>query len=107
MPLDASLNVTEGRVVAEEARAIMASMGVRSIDELIAANLGVDDIARHIGVDSLGYLSLEGMLGAVPGGPDGFCHACFSGDYPTPPPSDLPSGDPSPDPDAGRTSPRP
>ena len=56
--------------------------------ELIAANLAHDDIARHIGVDSLGYLSLEGMLAAVPGGPDGFCHACFSGDYPTPPPSD-------------------
>jgi amidophosphoribosyltransferase len=59
-----------------------------SREELIAANLGVEDIARHIGVDSLGYLSLEGMLGAVPGGPDGFCHACFSGDYPTPPPAD-------------------
>jgi amidophosphoribosyltransferase len=56
--------------------------------ELIAANMTTDEIARHIGVDSLGYLSLDGMLGAVPGGPDGFCHACFSGDYPTPPPSD-------------------
>jgi amidophosphoribosyltransferase len=56
--------------------------------ELIAANMTTDEIARHIGVDSLGYLSLEGMLAAVPGGPDGFCHACFSGDYPTPPPSD-------------------
>jgi amidophosphoribosyltransferase len=56
--------------------------------ELIAANLTLDEIARHIGVDTLGYLSLEGMLGAAPGGPDGFCHACFSGDYPTPPPSD-------------------
>ncbi len=59
-----------------------------SREELIAANLSVDEIARHIGVDSLGYLSLEGMLAAVPGGPHGFCHACFSGDYPTPPPTD-------------------
>ena len=59
-----------------------------SREELIAANLTVDEIARHIGVDSLGYLSLDGMLGAVPGGPHGFCHACFSGDYPTPPPAD-------------------
>ncbi|HKV51550.1 MAG TPA: amidophosphoribosyltransferase [Gemmatimonadaceae bacterium] len=59
-----------------------------SRDELIAANLSVDDIARHIDVDSLGYLSLDGMLAAVPGGPGGFCHACFSGDYPTPPPAD-------------------
>jgi amidophosphoribosyltransferase len=59
-----------------------------SREELIAANLDVDEIARHIGVDSLGYLSLDGMLSAVPGGPDGFCHACFSGAYPTPPPAD-------------------
>jgi amidophosphoribosyltransferase len=57
-------------------------------EELIAANLSVDEIAKHIGVDTLGYLSLDGMLNAVPDGPDGFCHACFSGDYPTPPPSD-------------------
>ena len=57
-------------------------------EELIAANLGVDEIAAHLGVDSLGYLSLEGMLESVPGGPHGFCHACFSGDYPTPPPTD-------------------
>lgn len=59
-----------------------------SREELIAANLTVDEIARHLGVDSLGYLSLEGMLAAVPDGPSGFCHACFSGDYPTPPPTD-------------------
>jgi amidophosphoribosyltransferase len=56
-------------------------------DQLIAATNRVEEIARLIGVDSLGYLSLEGMLGAVPGGPDGFCHACFSGQYPTQPPS--------------------
>ena len=59
-----------------------------SRDELIAARLEVDDIAREIGADSLGYLSLEGMLESVPTGPAGFCHACFSGDYPTPPPTD-------------------
>ena len=59
-----------------------------SREELIAANLSVDEIARHVGVDSLGYLSLDGMLGSVPDGPHGFCHACFSGDYPTPPPTD-------------------
>ncbi len=59
-----------------------------SREDLIAANLSVDQIAKHIGVDSLGYLSIHGMLESVPGGPDGFCHACFSGDYPTPPPTD-------------------
>lgn len=57
-------------------------------EELIAANLTVDEIAETLGVDSLGYLSLDGMLESVPDGPDGFCHACFSGDYPTPPPAD-------------------
>ena len=56
-------------------------------EELIAANNSIDEIAKLIGVDSLGYLSLDGMLQAVPGGPDGFCHACFSGEYPTPAPS--------------------
>ena len=58
-------------------------------EELIAANHPIEEIARRIGVDSLGYLSLDGMLKAVPGGPGGFCHACFSGDYPTPPPLDA------------------
>ena len=57
-------------------------------EELIAAQHDIEGIATEIGVDSLGYLSLDGMLGAVPGGPDGFCHACFSGDYPTLPPTD-------------------
>ena len=57
-------------------------------EELIAANLDLEGIRQHLGVDSLGYLSLEGMLQSVPDGPHGFCHACFSGDYPTPPPTD-------------------
>lgn len=55
--------------------------------ELIAAQMSVGQIAKTIDVDSLGYLSLEGMLAAVPGGPTGFCDACFSGRYPTPPPA--------------------
>jgi amidophosphoribosyltransferase len=56
-------------------------------EELIAANFSVPEIATRIGVDTLGYLSLEGLLKAVPGGPEGFCHACFSGEYPTDPPT--------------------
>ena len=59
-----------------------------SREELIAANYTVPEIAEQLGVDSLGYISLDGMLESVPGGPHGFCHACFSGDYPTPPPTD-------------------
>jgi len=58
-------------------------------EELIAATHSFDEIRDYLGVDSLGYLSLEGMLAAA-GGPDrGFCHACFSGDYPTFSPEDL------------------
>ena len=57
-------------------------------EELIAANMSIDEITQHVGADTLGYLTLDGMLESVPGGPSGFCHACFSGDYPTPPPAD-------------------
>jgi amidophosphoribosyltransferase len=57
-------------------------------EELIAANMSIEEITQHVGADTLGYLTLDGMLESVPGGPSGFCHACFSGDYPTPPPAD-------------------
>jgi amidophosphoribosyltransferase len=51
--------------------------------ELIGARLEVEDIEKELAVDSLGYLSLEGMVSAVESaGP--FCTACFSGEYPTP-----------------------
>lgn len=49
--------------------------------ELIGSQLEVPEIAVKLGVESLGYLSLEGMIGAVEdGGP--YCTACFSGNYP-------------------------
>src|SRR5882757_663593 len=57
--------------------------------ELIASNSSVDQIREHLGVDTLGYLSLDGMLRAAGGDPADFCHACFSGDYPTDIPEDL------------------
>jgi amidophosphoribosyltransferase len=57
-------------------------------EELIAATMTHDELARHLGVDSLGYLSLDGMLSAMPTGPGGYCHACFSGQYPTAVPAD-------------------
>jgi len=57
--------------------------------ELIGSSHGVETIRRHLGVDSLGYLSLEGMLRAAGGDSGEFCHACFSGDYPTPIPDEL------------------
>jgi amidophosphoribosyltransferase len=51
--------------------------------ELIASSHSVDDIRKHLGVETLGYLSLEGMLRAAGGDSSEFCHACFSGRYPT------------------------
>ncbi len=53
-------------------------------DELIAANHSIEEIATYLGVDSLGYLSLAGMVQAA-GTRNGFCHACFSGQYPIQP----------------------
>ena len=53
-------------------------------EELIASRLDPDEIRDHLGVDSLGYLSLEGMVGAVSDDGMTFCSACFSGDYPAP-----------------------
>jgi amidophosphoribosyltransferase len=52
-------------------------------EELAAANMTVEEIRQYVGVDTLGYLSLEGTLQAAGGDPDTFCHACFSGQYPT------------------------
>lgn len=52
--------------------------------ELIAANNKVEDIARYIGLDSLHYLTIDGLLSSVDY-PDHFCLACFNGEYPVPP----------------------
>ena len=52
-------------------------------DELIAHQLGVPEIADHIGADSLGYLSIERMMVAI-GRDEGYCNACFTGSYPVP-----------------------
>ena len=59
-------------------------MGVdmASREELIAYQMSVDEIAAHIGVDSLGYLSLEALRDIVAPTSTGHCEACFSGQYP-------------------------
>jgi amidophosphoribosyltransferase len=49
--------------------------------ELIAASHTTEEIRRYLGADSLGYLSLDGMLKATGSDPEHFCHACFTGDY--------------------------
>jgi amidophosphoribosyltransferase len=50
--------------------------------ELIASGLSVEDIRAKLGVDSLGYLSLEGLRNASRGLKHGICDACFSDEYP-------------------------
>jgi amidophosphoribosyltransferase len=50
---------------------------------LIAAHMEVEEIREHLGADSLGYLSLEGLLDATGVADAGFCTACLSGNYPT------------------------
>jgi len=49
--------------------------------ELIASTHTVEEICKHIRADSLGYLSIEGMLSCVKN-PQNFCTACFDGGYP-------------------------
>jgi amidophosphoribosyltransferase len=52
--------------------------------ELIAARKTVPEIKEHLGADSLGYLSLDGLIRAVDLPRDIFCLACFTGAYPIP-----------------------
>jgi len=56
-----------------------------SKSELIAANKSIEEIRRFIEADSLAYLSLDGLRRACDGGEgNGFCVACYTGNYPTP-----------------------
>jgi amidophosphoribosyltransferase len=50
--------------------------------ELIATGLNTDEICRSIGADSLGYVSLDGLVDATEVGMDKLCRACFDGVYP-------------------------
>ena len=61
-------------------------MGVdmASRDELLAANNTLEQIREIVGADSLGYLTVEGLMKVVDGTNGGFCDACFTGNYPVP-----------------------
>jgi amidophosphoribosyltransferase len=56
--------------------------------ELIAATHTVDEICRFIGADSLGYLSLDGLLSPVDSARGSYCTSCYTGRYPVAVPSD-------------------
>ena len=51
-------------------------------DQLIAARLTLEEISAHLGVDSLAYLSKQGMVDAAQTNSEQFCTACFDGAYP-------------------------
>lgn len=51
--------------------------------ELIAANYTIPEIEKFIGLDSLHYITIDGLLKSV-SKPDNYCLACFTGDYPIP-----------------------
>ena len=60
---------------------------IDSKEHLIACRYSIPEIARIIGADSLGYLSIEGLRRMTGGA--GICTACFDEDYPTAIPSDT------------------
>jgi amidophosphoribosyltransferase len=51
-------------------------------NELIAATHSTEEIQKFLGLDSIHYLSLEGLLRAINMDTEGFCLACFNGEYP-------------------------
>ena len=52
--------------------------------ELLASNRGIEEIPDFVGADSLGYLSINGLLRAIGTTKDGNCMACFTGNQPVP-----------------------
>jgi amidophosphoribosyltransferase len=50
--------------------------------ELVANGLDIDGVRRSIGADSLGYVSLNGLIAATEQPKTRLCRACFDGDYP-------------------------
>lgn len=63
---------------------------IDSRDKLIACRMTQEEIANQIGVDSLGYLSVDNVKKVAEGAKCGFCTACFSGEYPIEVPSEMP-----------------
>ena len=60
-----------------------------SKSELIGATMNIEEIRRHMDADTIGYLSLEGMLKAIRIPSDTFCKACLTGHYPIKVPEKL------------------
>ena len=50
-------------------------------NDLIAARMTADELCRHVGADSIAFISIEAMMTAL-GKTSGYCNACFTGEYP-------------------------
>lgn len=64
---------------------------MKTREELIAANYSVEEIGKILGVDSLAYLSIEGLMKAIKraGGGEDYCLACLTERYPVPVPGEI------------------
>jgi len=68
---------------AMQAAGVKLAVPLVSQGELIGAVKTTEEVREFLGADTLGYLSLEGLLACEKDGRQ-FCHACFSGQYPIP-----------------------
>jgi amidophosphoribosyltransferase len=57
--------------------------------ELVASGLDTEGVRRSVGADSLGYVSLEGLVAASEQPRSRLCTACFDGSYPIPLPDEA------------------
>ncbi|MCH5324983.1 MAG: amidophosphoribosyltransferase [Eubacterium sp.] len=63
---------------------------IDSKDKLIACKMSTSEIAKHIGADTLGYLSAENVVRIAEEAGTGFCRGCFTGEYPIEVPDEMP-----------------
>jgi len=61
-------------------------------DKLISSNMGIEEMTEYLGVDSLAFQTLDGLVAATGLQKEQFCLACFNSDYPTATPKDFDSG---------------
>ena len=88
---DAGATEVHLRIVSPEVRwPCFYGIDTDTRDQLIAANMTLDEMNAWIGSDSLAFISLAGLRAAVPDARcQGFCDACFTGDYPVEIPSSV------------------
>ncbi len=80
---DAGAKEVHLRIVSPEVRwPCFYGIDTDTQDQLIAANMNTDEISDFIGADSVAFISVEGLHAAVRCEHEGFCDACFTGNYP-------------------------